>query len=179
MIVAASIAWFGHGIIRSRTERPIVAKIETDGGKVYYNYRLEQGRIQLDKLPEGSPIARTLFGDDIFSTAISIDLTDSKSLSYIGDLHKLTDLTSLTLAGNKITDDCVEDLLQINKLNYLSLNNTAISADGLAKLSESTTLQGLNYLGKGFNDSHLASLTSFTDIRFLQITKTSVTDVGM
>ena len=60
LIFAALFAWLGKHVIRTRSERPIVAQIQAAGGNAYYDYQLGFGFINPSNAPTGSELVLSL-----------------------------------------------------------------------------------------------------------------------
>ncbi len=180
VVIAALLTLFGRHVIRIRTERPVVAQVESAGGSAYYDYQLEPGRVDTTKPPVGSSVIRTILGDDIFATVNVVFLDDAGTIDAdLENLHQLSDLLDLSITGSGVTDDCIDDLLRIRKLRSLNLTDTSITADGLARLSQSFTLQQITLYGSSITDGHLKRLSQFPNLQFLQIIRAPVTDDGI
>jgi len=81
LLFAAFTAWIGDDLIRTRIQRPIVAKIIAAGGEVYFDYQVSPDGIRLDAFPHGSPVVRSLFGDDIYATVIAVTFSQTRGLT--------------------------------------------------------------------------------------------------
>ena len=101
LILVASVlaAWLGKHIVRSRIQRPIVAKIQAAGGTAHYSYRTEFDSKDTTGPPTGSAIANRVFGDDIFKTVNVVTFYNPISDAEIEDLYKLTNLLELSITG--------------------------------------------------------------------------------
>jgi hypothetical protein len=180
VVFSVVFAWLGKHVIRSRNQRLVVARIEAVGGSAYYDYQMAVDYVDPTRSPPGSPIVRSVLGDDIYGTVNAVALYDRKtSDDDIADLHKLPDLLDVYLNGAGVTDQCIDDLLRISRLRTLSLYDTSVSADGLAHLSASRTLQHLMLRGPAISDAHLQQLERFPNLQFLQIHRALVTDDGI
>jgi hypothetical protein len=180
LVFAGLFAWIGDDVIRSRVQRPVIARIEADGGDVYFDYQVKPSGIHPETAPPGSWPVRSLFGDDIYATATSVFFYNVQpSDKVVKSLEGLPGLRDVAINGPGITDACVEDLLQIRRLRGLNLFDTSISPDGMAKLGTSRTLQQLTLYGSSVTDEHLAQLSEYPNLKILQIIRASITDDGL
>jgi len=124
LLLAAFIAWIGEDLIRTRIQRPIVAKIIAAGGDVYFDYQVSPDGMRLDAFPPGSLAVRSLFGDDIYATAIAVTFYGRQTTDDdVESLHKLPGLLDVVLTGPGVTDKCVDDLLRISQLRQKAWRN--------------------------------------------------------
>ena len=92
LIFATLFAWLGRYVIRTRSERPIVAQIQAAGGNAYYDYQLGIGFVNPQQTPTGSKLVRTVLGDDIYATVNVVTFFKPTTDADIDNLHKLANL---------------------------------------------------------------------------------------
>lgn len=179
-VMVALVAWLGEHVIRTQTERPIVAQIEAAGGAAFYDYQLVSEFVDTTRPPNGPSAIRAILGDDIYATVKVVSFNDERTTDAdLTELHRLTNLEEVTVTGMGITDDCIEGLLRVRQLNSLGLIDTSITAGGLAHLAGSPTLRHLTLHGSSITDAHLKRLADFSDLHSLQIIRAPVTDEGI
>jgi hypothetical protein len=89
-------------------------------------------------------------------------------------------VVEISLSGDKVTDDALTYVARFPKLKRLSLENTAVTGAGLAKLNGVITLERLNLSGsKRIGDEDLRRIAHLAGINSLRLNDTAVTDAGM
>ncbi|MEM6365455.1 MAG: hypothetical protein AAF745_13595 [Planctomycetota bacterium] len=180
LLFAVLSAWIGDDLIRSRVQRPVVARIEAAGGNVYYDYQVRPTGIHPDTPPPGSQFVQSLFGKDIYATATCVSFHNAQPTNDdVKSFQQLPGLLDVAINGNKITDECINDLVKIRHLRSLNLSSTTISPAGISKLRASTTLQHLTLYGGSVTDEHLVGLTGFPNLQSLQIIRAPISDNGL
>lgn len=175
-VIAVFSALFGKEIVRTQTERPIVAQIRAAGGSAYYDFQATD----ITKSPPGSPIVRSMLGDDIYATVNVVLLDDPKTTdANVAELHKLADLRDVSVSGYGVTDKCIPSLLRIKHLSSLNLYSTSITSQGLSRLSQAKTLQQLFLYGDSVTDAHLKRLGTFPSLQKLQVFRAPISDRGI
>lgn len=179
VFITAAFAWFGKYVIWTRIERPIVEKIQVARGNVIYDYQIADGVIETAKTPPGSLFVRSLFGDDIYATVVSVYFNHRTTDADIEELYKLPNLEQISVLGSGVTDQCVDALLRVRKLRCLNLIDTSISPQMLDRLSESKTLQYLTLFSRTLSDAHLEGLHAIPNLQGLEVMGPLVTDEGI
>ena len=126
-LVAALFAWLGKYVIRSRTERPVVAQLRAAGGLVQYDYQLSLSGLDPSHQPNGSSFIRNLFGEDFYGTVIFVSFKGPIGDDDIQNLGRLKNLEGVSISGPEVTDKCIDELLLLEKLRTLSLSDTHIT----------------------------------------------------
>ena len=109
-LVVLLLAW--RPLKEAAQQRAAVDRIEQLGGKVVYDYQLDEsgGRIE-GAQPPGWGVLRALLGADLFDTAVEVDLSGTEAGDAALDpLGGLTSLKKLDLRGTKVTDQAVQQL---------------------------------------------------------------------
>ena len=119
LICAVASAWLGIKIDQKRKEREAVAAIGKLGGKVAYDYDWIIGG-----KPPGPDWLRHLFGENIFSEVVEVDLLAASNVTdaELEHLKALTHLQSLNLTGARITDAGLANVERLTELQTLVLD---------------------------------------------------------
>lgn len=114
------------------------------------------------------------------TTLQSVTLGIAKDSDLVG-LTTLTNLTSLsTIRGSiDITDAAFDSITQFHKLEALNLENTTVSAKGLASLSTLKKLNRLTLARTPTSDEGLKTLKDVKQLRHLNVESTNVTAEGL
>jgi internalin A len=116
---------------------------------------------------------------DLFLTNNSIsDLTPISTLSNLTHLYvnSLTNLSSLSLYGNNISDISGVTWSGLTSLTSLNLNSNDLDSVDLTNISGLTTL---NYLGLNYNNiTTLNDLSGLTNLTSLVLNNNSITDLS-
>lgn len=87
-------------------------------------------------------------------------------------------VTELSLAGAKITDESLKLIAKLPRLTWLNLNNTPITDAGVAHLKQLANLTYLNLYSTGVSDDCLPSLKDMRKLQALHCWKTRITASG-
>jgi hypothetical protein len=178
--LAAYVAELARHVVRSRSERTVVARIKDAGGTVHYDYQTTSDFLRADAPPRGAYLVRSLFGNDVYATANTVffegPTTSNRDVSLIPELPHVT---SVWLTGAAVTDACVDDLLRIASLDAINLTSTSISPEGLRRISSSRPLKQVVLRGSSVSDAHLRALSRAGSIEFLYIADAVITDDGV
>ena len=94
-------------------------------------------------------------------------------------LARLTDLRSLSLEGNRVSDEDLEQLRRLNRLTILRLGGTQVSDAGLASLEGMVDLKTLSLHATRVTDAGLQRLCSLSNVSHLSIDDRVVTPAGV
>jgi len=182
VLVSFFCAWIGKPLVRVLHQRYIVARIQSMGGDVDYEYDFENGSQSL-----GKKVVWLFFGNDTFAHVTDVYIHVDRPFNE-GDLAQLTDwpkLRCLILRGRHITDDSMRWVAQLPRLEQIGLVSTSVTADGLAQLSAVDGLETLMFHGQTVTDDMLQSIgtlrisslgfmeTQFTSAGFEQLARLS------
>lgn len=97
-----------------------------------------------------------------------------------GLLEPLADrIAWLDLATTSVDDDGLEVVAQMNELQRLYLQNTAVTGEGLSHLTELERLEYLNLYGAPVDDGGLVHLRAITSLRTVYLWQTNVSGEGV
>lgn len=178
-ILSVLLGWLGSILFRVRQQRDIVSRIESIGGKVYYDYQVAGEHIKA-KPPPGPKLIRLVLGDDAFARVEVVHLLEAKTKDeHLVWLTKLPELNYIILNGPDITDEGMKYVAEIAKLRGLGLFDTNVTAHGLACLNSAEHFVSLSLDGSMVNDDMLEPLNALPHLQFLQLVRTNVTSAGL
>lgn len=154
-------------------------------------------RIQESQLPESATFAP-------FSRLRVLEITESRlsseqylSISRVPKLVELTlinvgikdydlrflqgstQLESLDLSRNELTDNCATLFRRLNRLEFLNLNDTAMTGAVLHELTCRRTLRRLHLGGVCVRDEDLKTLSECSNLEELSLDGTCISDAGL
>ncbi len=149
--MAAIAVWLGIFSNRARRQKYVVEKVRALGGTVAYDFQKQKGGrwndFDFKNSPPGPDWMRRFIGDDYFESVVQIGL-------------QKTPITDSDLV-------CLDNLPDANALEWLNLDNTKISNDGLAHVERFRRLCGLSLWQTDIDDRGLVHLCKLTNIQSL------------
>ncbi len=103
---------------------------------------------------------------------------------YTGTIHDLrqlkllTDLEEITLAGPQITDEWMPYVLELPELFRLTLNRTAVTDAGLAKVHTLQKLRLVEFKYVPITDGAIPHLSQLTQVTYIRLFGTQMTEDG-
>jgi hypothetical protein len=174
----------GEIVDRARVQRDAVIAIERAGGKVMYDWEWtwSKGR----PTPTGAtrrPGRLTGWltdhlGIDYLSDVTSVDLRNRGSDELLESVGRLRKLEYLNLAGSPVGDAGLAHLEGLTALRLLSLDYTDVTDAGLVHLESLTRLETLILSLTRVGDAGLPHLKPLTGLRMLSLSWTRVSDPG-
>jgi hypothetical protein len=109
-LVVLLLAW--RPLKVATQQRAAVHQIEQLGGKVFYDYQLDDsGRRIEGAQPPGWGVLRALLGADLYDTVVEVDLSGTEADdSALELLRALPGLKKLDVRGTKVTEPAVMQL---------------------------------------------------------------------
>lgn len=110
ILVVLLIVW--RPMQEAGEQRAAVAEIERLGGKLLYDYQLdESGRPIEGAVPAGWSVLRRLLGDDFFNTVVQVNLSGTEpDEAALESFKGLAGLKKLDLRATRVTQQAVEQL---------------------------------------------------------------------
>jgi internalin A len=182
--IGGVLGWVAH---RAHVQRDAVAAITTPRrntrGSVYYDWQFVDGKFDPDAKPPAPKWLRDALGPDVFDTVVIVtiegDNVDDKFLENIGKLHWVE---NVDLVGHFAPDLTPAAMAQLWILPRLKILNTrrgiAIPRGFVTGLAGRTGLRGLWLPQAAVTDDEMAIIGSFTNLEFLQLDGSNVTDRG-
>jgi len=200
LVCGAGLGWFAMKMQRAKRQQEAVEAILKVGGKVFYDYQLDETGAKATP-----PVwLRKSLGDDFFFDVIHVifvgtHVTDAElenlerltSLEWLvvrgrnvtdagfEHLKGLTSLEELTFYGDHVTDAGLENLKGLTSLESLDLEDTCITGEAFEHLGGLTSLEGLHLWGTKVTDTGLERLKALTSVKSLDLSGTQVTDEGL
>ncbi len=92
-------------------------------------------------------------------------------------ITKLSNLKALRVQDDRLSDDAIESIIKLPKLEYLSLShNPGITDDGVAKLMDLKELRSLRLASLRISDEGLQNIDRLKHLRTLDLSGTNITD---
>lgn len=104
------------------------------------------------------------------------DRVSDDGLEYLAGL---TSLTYLALNSPRITDRGLKSLAGLTRINNLHLNYARVTPQALAQLPFAQSLHTLSLHGATLYDDDLAAMGAFPSLRFLSFAETAIDDGGL
>jgi Leucine-rich repeat (LRR) protein len=184
VLVAIPSAWLGKHWLRTRVQRPIVAKINAYG-EVWYDYQVDGQNFNSDKEPPGWAPLRAMLGEDFFATVkvLIYTHTSPKQISDIG-LDQLSGLEKLYLSSAgvgaaQLNDADMSKMVSLGNLMSLSINSARIGDAGLTALRGMPKLKYLALYSPNISNAGLSNMEGLVRLRHLELNSAGITDAGL
>jgi hypothetical protein len=180
VLVAIPSAWLGKHWLRTRVQRPMVAKIKANGGQVYYDYQSDRKNFDSSKTPPGWAPLRAMLGDDFFAT-VKVAIYGNNFPPQIIDIEfeQLSDLEQIYINAKKVPETTIAKLASLKKLNSLVLADYNYRPEVFRKLADCPSLTHLTVFSGSLTSEHLRELKSFAMLTNFQWTNAPLTDDGL
>jgi hypothetical protein len=206
VVVAIQCSWMAVETKKAGQQREAVAAILQEKGTVWYDLSLEEGYptypsagsifgergvVYVDDLSSPRSIDNNVFGTDFSHRAEMVylgmvypplwgswgdpwGLGNDKLMMHISCLP---DLRILHVCGPEVTDEGLQYVAGLKRLEHLSLYNTSITDAGLQHLEGLTKLQVLDLSCTKVTDAGLRHIERLTQLQKLELS--GVTDAGL
>ena len=171
-VVVASVLLFGLTGCELFTSTPPAEEDDTPEEPAVDYAALEEPAVKVlrEYLGENNFDSRVVFNDE--GSVTRVDMTDIEFPN--SELHIFTELPNLervTIWGAGVTDEGMDEVAKLKQISHLTLFNTEITADGLAKLQPlAGNLRMLNLRRSTYlTDDGLAQLSAFEDLAQLDL----------
>ena len=142
---------------KAEQQRLAVETIRMYGGRVYYDYQIDENGEKIPKKKQQLPCTpqqRKQFGIDFFADVVWVECSGGNY--FIPDLgdYRLKDLVGMTklkvldLSRTQVTDAGMKHLAGMKNLEWLSLDDTQVTAEGVAKLRKAFPKCQIDWDGK-------------------------------
>ena len=165
LLVLVFGCWLGWYIPRVQSQRDAVSAIRRAGGSVSYDW--QWGDYNPDIVdPNGKPRAPKWL-----ARLVDVD--------YVANVVHVSLVPQRLNAPNRASDETLTHLEHLTHLEFICLNDTAVTDAGLAHLKGLTRLNTLELWHTQISDAGLAQLTGLVNLRLMLLAGTRVTDDGV
>jgi internalin A len=180
LVVVATGVWLGWLARNARIQREAVASIKRAGGHVLYDWQWKNGHLIRGAKPSEGRWMSDFLGVDYFHDVTGDFLlgTDSSD-DELESIGRLTRVELLILGGSRVTDRGLSHLRGMRALQLLEVFSPHVTDDGLAHLAGLSTLRHLNLSHNGVTDRGLRHLVGLANLRTLRMRRTRVTYRGL
>lgn len=105
---------------------------------------------------------------------VDLSFNEIDDRAFIDEAYKL-DVVRLSLENTKVTDQCLEAILKMPRLEELDLSNCAITDDGLKAIAGNRTIRTLWLSGTDVTNETLRLLESCPRLEAIHVDRTQVT----
>jgi hypothetical protein len=189
LLLGGGLGW----VVRSaQVQREAVAKIQGDGGFVYYDWEWKDG-LPLARVYHPSYLDWLSYhlgiDDDFLSNVVCVELRGSPSdekLALVADLHRLQEFNFIRPRSSlrHRRSPLLAIFQQARIAGQIGLKetdpgDTNLTDAGLAHLRNLTGLRKLDLKGTLITDGGMTYLEGLTDLRELDLSSTAVNDAGL
>ncbi|MBI3468975.1 MAG: hypothetical protein HY000_38725 [Planctomycetes bacterium] len=171
---------------RARRQREATSAILKAGGSVLYDYQKiadasKPNGFNPKAAPPGPDWLRNLVGAESFQEVVNVSLRDQPITDEdLEELEKLPKLEGLDLTNTQVTSAGLVHLAGLTTLRSLGLWNTQVDDAGLQHIAHLHRLWQLNLDGTRVTDAGLMYLGGLTNLEeWLGLADTEVTDAGL
>lgn len=158
--IAAFGTWLGLQINSARRQNSAISAITMVGGYYYYDFQFANGEYRQDEHPVGPDwLWRRVdlsYVCDVKAVGLNCKPATDETLEQLASLRKLE---VLDLTCSKITDKGLKHLKFMKKLSYLRLDSTETSDAGLVYLQDLKQLKELLLIDTRVTDDGVAELS--------------------
>ncbi len=171
---------------RAHVQRDAVAAITTPRrntrGSVYYDWQFVDGKFDPAAKPRGPKWLRDALGPDVFETVVIVtiqgDNVDDEFVENVAKLHWVEKVDLVGHSAGDLTPAAMAQLWTLPRLKTLNTRGIAIPRGFVTGLAGRTGLRNLLLPHAAVTDDEMAIIGSFTDLEFLQLDGSNVTDQG-
>jgi hypothetical protein len=182
LAVAIPCKWLAMAMKQAREQREVVELVrKADPDAALYDYQFD-GRLgtRLRGQRQGPAWLGTLLGDDFFAHVVILDFVGSTvSDDSLEPIEAMPRLERLFLIGTEVSDTGLKHLKGLTQLVVLDLSSTKISDSGLQYVEGLTQLVELHVQDTKVADAGLMHLKRMTRLQALVLKETNVTDAGL
>lgn len=180
-LAAGLCSWFAVEYRTARTQRLAVAKLQSQGAYVFYDYQMDEDFKVIDADKPEPEWLRELTGADFGLRVIAVNFGDYRAKDEdLKLLRAFPDLEALAIESDAITDKGLAEVVRLRRLRALNLIDARISDRGVATLTELPNLRELELLDiPGLTNEGLKHIGQMRQLRSLEIWGGGVTDEGL
>jgi hypothetical protein len=140
----------------------------------------EAGIVLQYETPPGPERLRQWLGDDVLATVgtVRFELSepDPRGILHAGMFRTIPDVKVVQLSGAGITDERALALSKLKKLQYIELDETSVTSEGLSHLRHANKLEGLSL--SHVSDATLSSLHQLRQLQAFSLGSSQVTSAA-
>lgn len=178
-LLAVPLAWLGAKINTGRRETAYAAAVWKAGGQARFDYNAYAGSC-IAMQPKGPWLLRAVLGKNIFSRICLVDLSGVEDVGgLVGGLEKLSQLDTLTLPAGPQSDELIDSVARLSRLQELTLNGSEVTPLQMRRLLACDSLGHLELRGASAADEILAELAHAEHLSSVSVISGTTTDDGM
>lgn len=169
LVLALPCAWVANEMHKAKPQQELAQSVERDGGWLIYDRRYQYD----EYLHQRWLLA--LFGRDYFLDIAHVILDNG---DLVDKLRVLPQLKSVCFRPNA-TDSDLKNLNHFPQLEWIDLNKSQITNDGLAYLADLPKLESIYLDGTNVTDDGLMQLSKFRSLKCVRVNFAIVTKDGI
>jgi Leucine-rich repeat (LRR) protein len=182
--IGGVLGWVAHHAHVQRDAVAAITKLRRNTrGSVYYDWQFAAAQGDKNAKPRGPKWLRDAFGPDVFDTVVIVtiegDNVDDEFLENVGKLHGVEKVDLVGHTAPDLTPAGMAQLCNLPRLKWLNTRRgIAIPRGFVAGLAGRTGIRSLWLPQAAVTDDEMAIIGAFTDLEFLQLDGSNVTDRG-
>jgi hypothetical protein len=183
LLVTIPLGCITEEIRRARQQKVAVDAITKLGGRVVYDYQVDDGADPLHGYHRRSPPPswiRDAFGDNMFCCVVGVSSVDQRRPFSPNEYPAAFELALTGKTRRSLfTDEFLKHIGQLNSLRSLDLDNSHVSDAGVVHLAKLDRLEQLSLCNTQITDAGLLQFEKMKQLRFLDLFGTRTTDDGI
>jgi internalin A len=179
LVIGGGLGWLVPMAREARVQRVAVEAIKQSGGDVKYDRGWTHGQSSWNGASWYPAWLVDLLGVDYFGSVTVVVIGGRGSDQDMAFVRHLNELEGLMVAGPYVTDTGINQLIGLNRLEWLTLADTSLSDASLSHLRELPGLQRLGLCHIKVTDNGMPYLAAIHGLKVLHLDNTDVSDAGL